>query len=175
MLNELYKMVDKLDGYVFGIGINDDNLVYKLSNNKSITTCFLFNLKSSINNNDESDKSDFISIHDLRKKFKKEKAKYIICDINDVVEHLNLYINDSIYMSNNKIYCYTNNDIIDSAILQKLYKIYSSNIEVKKYKDGYILIVDVTKSKSSHFKNIIVKIVILFYQIVDGISNILNT
>ena len=92
--------------------------------------------------------------------------------MNLMFKYYKYFIKDSIYLSNNLIYIYANNDIDKDFIIKK-YKRYNVKIKVSDYKNGYILVIDNTNGKNNYLKDKIYFIRDTFYDLAELIGNVL--
>lgn len=141
LINDLEKIVKKLEGSLIGIGIDEKNIINEINNNDKIIEC---NLIGCLSIDDEMDgKIKKIRIGKIRKKFKKNKPDYIIYNIESLKDYKEKFVYDSIYLTNKKIYAYNLTEIELESFLRR-YSRYSI-IETKKYEDGSLYII--TKNK----------------------------
>ena len=176
MKNDLLQIIDNLSGKVFTLGIVDKDLVSSLQKNKKITEYLMLN----INDDVEYEKSEKtkevknLNISKIKKKNKKKKIDYSICEISDCKDHLGTLINDTIYFTKNKIYFYGKQEEFNLDILIKKYRRYKVVIENNKYSDGYfILEIDVKNAKTNKFKGFLYKIVDIFELLFECLTNFL--
>ncbi len=148
MNNELKKIIKKIDGNVLGIGL-DEKLSEIIDQNDRITECNLLNsyvkgkFKGSLF-------QKTIKIKKIRKIFKKKKVDYIICDYDQIKKYLNTFVKDSVYINKNKLYFFGN---VDFDLINYKYQRYDTKIDVKKYKDKYIVEIDNSKAKNNFLKD----------------------
>jgi len=92
--------------------------------------------------------------------------------MNEMFGYYKYFIKDSVHLNNNKLYIYADKNI-DKDLLIKNYKRYNTNIEYNEYKNGYIIIIDNTKSKTNFIKDILYFTKDTFYNIAEAIGNLL--
>ena len=145
MMNKLKNIIKKLNGNVLGIGLNEE-LINLIEINNCITECNLLNplIKGSLK---KSLFNKTMQIKKIRKKFKKNKINYIICEYEQINNYLNTFVKDSIYIGKNKIYFYGN---IDIETLKLKYSSYNTTINVI---DKNIIEIDVSQAKNNFFKD----------------------
>ena len=85
---------------------------------------------------------------------------------------INTFIRDSIYINNNMIYVYLSNDIDPEFIIDK-YKRYNVTITKITLKEGIILEINNTNGKNNKIKDKLYFIKDTFYNIAETIGNIL--
>lgn len=162
MKKELIKIIKELKGNLLGIGV-DSSLEEAISKNDNILECNLLtdNVKTKEKGKGKTKK---IKIRKLKKYFKKKSIDTIICNYEVIKNYKNSIIRSSIYLNKGFTYIYGNIDDIDEII--RKYKRYNVKIDIKNYKDNYIVIIDNELSKWNYLKNIC-------YQIVDFFDSIL--
>ena len=171
MFKRLKELIKELKGNILIVEL-DDKLMEEFNKNNQVN---LFSISSNKNSNPRkkiTNKGKNINIKKLRKYINKNSTDVIICNMNVMFKYYKYFIKDSIYINNNLIYLYANNDI-DKDYLIKLYKRYKVIIEVFDYKEGYILKIDNTKGKTNFFKDKIFFIKDTLYNIAEMIGNIL--
>lgn len=162
----LKKLINNFTGNIIVIGIRDKDITDQIVKSKKINQCYFLNSET----NEEVKKKKWqlghdesISIKKFRRKFKKKKTSYIICNIKDIKSYLKYFIKDSVYICNDKIYYYGLKKDFDLTDMEKKYARYGATISTEKLKDYYIVIVDVKDAKYSRVKAFI-------YIIKDGFS-----
>jgi hypothetical protein len=153
--------IKKMQGNVLAIGINDDNLLKAINKNNKILECNI--LSNNLNSNKKGKKNKKFYLSKLRKKFKKKKIDYLICDYKTLEDFLKTFIKDSIYITKGYIYFCTNNP----ELIKKKYLRYNIKLEEIKCSDNTVLIIDVSKAKNNKIKE-------LYYQIIDGITYLID-
>ena len=144
-MKELKKIIKNLDGNVLGIGLSED-LIKEIENNDKIINCNLLNpyikgkKKFSLFNKT-------IKIKKIRKIFKKKKIDYIICNYDEINNHLNTFIKDSVYINKKKIYYFGN---VDIDLLKYKYGRYDTNIIIK---NKNLVEIDNSKAKNNFLKD----------------------
>lgn len=174
MFKYLIEEIKKMEGNVIALGI-DDKLINSLKKNKKINAfeisksdriSFFQRKKRKLENSGKK-----INIKKLRKYFKKDSIKYIICDYEQITRYYKHVFKDSIYISKGIIYFYASNDI-DMEYVYK-YKRYHSNIEIRKYDKTTLIIIDNKNAKTNIIKNIWFMICDTITNFIDFISNII--
>ena len=144
-MKKLKKIIKNLDGNVLGIGLSED-LIKEIENNDKIINCNLLNpyikgkKKFSLFNKT-------IKIKKIRKVFKKKKIDYIICNYDEINNHFNTFIKDSVYINKKKIYYFGN---VDIGLLKYRYSRYDTNIIIK---NKNLIEIDNSKAKNNFFKD----------------------
>lgn len=159
MKNELKDIVKNFSGKVISIGLyeelcdiiekNDKVLFYDILDNKTEKKGKIkfFGNKS-------------ININKIRKRYKKKKIDYIICDYEIIKPYIKKFVKNSVYINKNKLYFYGD---VDIDLITKKYGRYDTKINIKKYKNTFIVEIDNTKSKNKRIKEI-------FYSIKDNVE-----
>lgn len=166
--NYINNVIKDLEGSLIGIGIEEEKTINLIDKNKNITIC---NLLDCFNpDSDESGKLKKIGVRKLRKKFKKNRTNYMICNIEKIDKFKEKFVYDSIYICNKDIYLYDKNDNNLDSVIRRYNKY--SHIETIKCTDGIILKITKTKeiTKINEFINNIKNTII---NIIDIISNLL--
>lgn len=176
-MSKLAYDIKNLKGYVLGVGILNDKILTALEKNDFVDVNILTNnnieipKKSKLNIQSNEKKGKKIIIKKLKKYFKHHKPDYMICNIDDVKKYLKYFIKDSLYITKDKIYIYSNNLDLSLEEIARKYKRYTKKVEIF---NDYVLI-DTTNYQPSLFKN-------MFYYIIDSllflynfISNILTS
>ncbi|MBQ9072472.1 MAG: hypothetical protein IJY25_04890 [Bacilli bacterium] len=176
MFKKLEEIIKKIEGNVLVIGL-DNNLLDKFDKNNKVNLYSIASNKSdgkvfSKSKKRETNKGKTINIKRLRKYINKKSTNYIICNMNEMFEFYKYFIKDSIYLNNNIIYIYANDEIDKEFIISK-YKRYNVKIESNDYKNGYIIKIDNTNGKNSFIKDIIYFIKDTLYNIAEVIGNIM--
>lgn len=107
----------------------------------------------------------------MRKKFKKRKTNYIICNFDRIKEIENKIIYDTIYICNKEIFIYDK----EKQELENLTRRYSryANVEILNYKEGNIYKITIKKNISK-INEIYYKIIDNLISLIDFISNLLT-
>lgn len=158
MKNELKKIIKELSSNVLAIGISQE-LMEEINKNEKIINCDILSNEVSKEKKFSFFRNKTININKLRKKYKKKKIDYIICNYDIIAPYMRKFIKNSVYLNKNKLYFYGNVDIE----LIKRYNRYETKIEIKEYKKNYIVEIDNSKSKNNFVKD-------LFYSIKDAIT-----
>lgn len=176
MFNRLDKLIQKMEGNVLVICI-DDKLIEKFDKNNKVNLYSIYSNsnKSGLFNKSkkkQTNKGKTINIKRLRKHLNKKSVDYLICNMDEIKEYYKYIIKDTIYLNNNKLYIYSSNEIDKDFIISK-YKRYNVEIEINEFKNGYILTIDNSNSKNNFFKDKLYFIKDTFYNIAEAIGNIL--
>lgn len=167
MNKELEKIINNLNGNLIGIGIKEEKLIKLIEKNNNIFECNLLDCVDI--NGDEKGKYKQVKIKKIRKKFKKRKTNYIICNYKRIEEIKEKFIYDSIYICNKEIFIY-NDEFIESLI--RRYKRFAS-VEIFEYNGGYIYKITINKNMNK-FNEIYYKIIDNIICLIDFISNLLT-
>lgn len=139
--NYLNNVIKNLDGSLIGIGIEEEKTINLIDKNKKITIC---NLLDCFNPDSyESGKLKKIRVRKLRKKFKKNRTNYMICNIEKIDKFKEKFVYDSIYICNKDIYLYDQNNVNLESVIRRYSRF--SKIEKIKCSDGTILKINKTK------------------------------
>ena len=175
MFNTLEEIIKKIKGNVLSVCL-DDKLMNAFDNNNKINL-YSIDSNSSVGifkkkNKRKTNKGKTINIKKLRKYINKKSVDYMFCNMNEMFSYYKYFIRDSIRLNNNKLYIYASKEI-DKDLLIKNYKRYNVKIEYTSYKNGYILIIDNTKSKNNYIMDKLYFIKDTFYNIAEFIGNLL--
>ena len=96
----------------------------------------------------------------------------MFCNMNEIYPYYKYFIKDSVYLNNNLLYIYADNNI-DKDLIIKNYKRYTKEIECTEYKNTFLITINNTKSKNNFIKDILYFIKDTFYNIAEYIGNIL--
>jgi len=157
MKNELKDIVKKFEGKVISIGLYEE-LCDIIEKNDKVLSYDILDNKTEKKGKRKLFGNKTININKIRKKYKKKKIDYIICDYETIKPYLKKFIKNSVYINKNKLYFYGD---IDVNLITKKYNRYDTKINVKKYKNTSIIEIDNTKSKNKMIKEI-------FYSIKDN-------
>lgn len=144
-MKELKKIIKNLDGNVLGIGLSED-LIKEIENNDKIINCNLLNPYIKVKKK-FSLFNKTIKIKKIRKVFKKKKIDYIICNYDEINNHFNTFIKDSVYINKKKIYYFGN---VDIDLLKYKYGRYDTNIIIK---NKNLIEIDNSKAKNNFLKD----------------------
>ena len=166
-----------LAGSVLGIGYINDKYLKELNKNDAISVDLLTsNLASATKKSlvakeirKDKKKGKSVYIKKIKKVFKRHKPDYIICNVDDVNNYLKSFIKDSLYITKDKLFIFSEENKVDLDELFNKYKRYNKSIEKK---DKY-LIIDNTNYKNNILKNIWYYIIDTFIAIYDYIGTIL--
>lgn len=180
MFNALEAIIKKCKGNVLSVCL-DDKLMMQLNKNDNIGLISIESNRVSGIGKKTSKKSGkkkklngskTISIKKLRKYIKKKSIDVLFCNMNEMNDYYKYFIKDSIYLCNNTIYLYFDNDI-DLEFIENKYKRYKTVIESTKYKNGYIVKIDVSKAKNRWLKDKLYLLHDSLYNLIEIIGNIL--
>ena len=176
MFNTLENIIKKCEGNVLAICL-DNKLMDQLNKNNnigliSIESDRVSGIGKKTGKKKKLNGSKNISIKKLRKYIKKKTVGTIFCNMNEMNTYYKYFIKDSIYLCCGTIYLYFDNDI-ELEFIESKYKRYKTVIESTKYKNGYIVKVDVSKAKNNYFKDKLYLIHDSLYNLVEIIGNIL--
>ena len=176
MYKHLFELIKKMEGNVIGIGL-DYKLLDGFKNNNKVNVYTIDQAKPGLGISKRKKRTTSsgktINIKKLYKYFKKDSVDYIICNVEEVNDYLKYFIRDSIYLDKKKIYLYGDKNTLDTELLEKRYKRYNSNIEIKEFKDNILLSIDNSNIKINWFKNKLYYISDTLYNIAEFISNVL--
>ena len=175
MFNHLLSIIKEIKGNVLTIGI-DDKLLNGFNKNNSVNVYTLnkYNNRFSKSKKRVSNKGKTINIKRLKKYFKKDSLDYIICDYDDVRDYLKYVVRDIVYINSNILYLYcTSLDDVD--LITKRFKRYGAVVDIKKYKQNYLLTIDNSNSKTNWILNKIFYLSDTAYNVVELISTILTS
>lgn len=167
--NYLNNVIKNLDGSLIGIGIEEEKTINLIDKNKKITIC---NLLDCFNPDSyESGKLKKIRVRKLRKKFKKNRTNYMICNIEKIDKFKEKFVYDSIYICNKDMYLYDKNNINLENIIRRYSRF--CKLEQIKCNDGTVLKINQIRkmNKFNEFFNNLKDTIINF---IDLISNLLS-
>lgn len=167
MNKELEQIIKKLKGNLIGIGIKEEKILKLIEKNDNILECNLLDCFEPDTKGNGKNKK----IINLRKKFKKRKTNYIICNFDRIKEIENKIIYDTIYICNKEIFIYDK----EKQELENLTRRYSryANVEILNYKEGNIYKITIKKNISK-INEIYYKIIDNLISLIDFISNLLT-
>lgn len=167
MFNKLEEIIKNSEGNVLSICL-DDKLMNAFSKNNKIN---LYSIDSNKNTNFfknnkkmKTNKGKTINIKKLRKYINKKSVNFMFCNMNAIYPYYKYFIKDSVYLNDNLLYLYGNNEI-DKDLIINNYKRYTNDIEYIEYKKSFLIIINNTNSKNNFIKD-------LFYLVKDTIFNI---
>ena len=159
------KIIKDLNGFVLGVGYLNNKIIDAINKNNNIEVDLLSNnsLASDKNMLDKKTRKNGkrVNIKKLKKLFRHKKPDYILCNVDSVNKYLKYFIKDSLYITKNKIYIYSDSNNIDLDDLAKKYKRYVSDVTI----DKECIVIDTINYKRNIFKNI-------WYYIVDTFVNL---
>ena len=175
MFNKLESIIKNCKGNILTVCL-DQKLMEAFNSNNNITLLSIeSNSKLGTNSKTKKKKlngSKNISIKKLRKYINKKSVDILFCNMNEMYDYYKHFIKDSIYLCNNTIYLYFDNNI-DLNFIKKKYNRYNVTIEETKYKNGYILKIDASAAKNSFIKDKFYLLHDSLYNLMEIISNIL--
>ena len=163
MKNELKKILKEISGNVLAIGISQE-LMEVIDKNEKILKCDILSNEVSKEKKWSFFRRKTININKLRKKYKKKKIDYIICDYDIISPYIMNFVKNSVYINKNKLYFYGN---VDTDLIKTKYGRYDTKINIKEYKKNYIIEIDNTNSKNNFIKD-------LYYSIKDTITYLIE-
>lgn len=177
-MRKLRYEIKDLRGFVLGVGYINDSLLKEMNKNDYIkvdllTSDFLNATKKNMVDKEirkKKKKGKTIYIKKLKKAFRHDKPDYIICNIDDVMNYLKYFVKDSLYITNERIYIYSESKKNDLTNIEKKYRRYINDVVNG---DEYIII-NTINYKRNIFKNLWYYIVDTFTSIYDFIGNILT-
>ena len=175
MFNKLESIIKNCKGNILTVCL-DQKLMESFNSNNNITLLSIeSNSKLGTNTKTKKKKlngSKNISIKKLRKYINKKSVDILFCNMNEMYDYYKHFIKDSIYLCNNTIYLYFDNNI-DLNFIKKKYNRYNVTIEETKYKNGYILKIDASAAKNNYIKDKFYLLHDSLYNLMEIISNIL--
>ena len=176
MFNTLENIIKKCKGNVLAVCL-DNKLMLQLNKNDNIGLISIeSNRINGIGKKSGKKKklngTKNISIKKLRKYINKKSVDVLFCNMNEMNDYYKYFIKDSIYLCNNTVYLYFTNEI-DVEFIENKYRRYKTKIESTKYKNGYIVKVDVSKAKNRWFKDKLYLLHDSLYNLIELIGNIL--
>lgn len=169
MNQEIKKILKKLQGAILVVGLDSNEFMKVIDENKEIVYCDFLNLISD-NKKEEGSSGQVLNIRKLRKKYKKNKFDYILVEINDVKDYLKYFVKDSIYLCKKKIYIFNN----DCEKLESMYQRYDVDIETKIVKNDRYLIIDVSRASNKLICDIGYFLYDTLVYLVDKLSEVLT-
>ena len=166
MKNELLKIIKLFSGNVFTLGITDKDIIDSIQSNPNIDHFLMLNINKKIEYDESINYKPVknVKIKKIKKKNKRKKIDFTLCEISDCKAHFKTFINDTIYFTKKKVYYYGKTDEYDLDDLIKKYRRYNVIITITKYSDEFILEIDTSCAKTN-------KIKAFFYRIIDSISS----
>lgn len=167
------KIVKNLSGFVLGVGYLNNSILTEINKNNNIEVDILSNnsLLTDMNMIDSnvSKKGKRVNIKKLRKSFRNKKPDYILCNVDSINKYLKYFIKDSLYITRNKIYIYSDSNETELEDIFKKYKRYHDDVILEKD----LIIINTINYKRNIFKNIWYYIVDSFVNLYEAIGNIL--
>lgn len=166
---ELKNVINKLYGNIIIIGKFDDELENLIKENKKILSCDHLTNKFS-KGKTKSGKNKNINIKKIKKKYRKKKHDFMLCNIEDIIKYQKTFIKDSIYITKDEIYLFGKKDNIE--VIKEKYERYTNCIQKKRLKEGTILKIK-TNFLPAKLKNIYYYMYDSIMYVIDLISDIL--
>ena len=175
MDKELLKIVKKMDGSLLGIGIEKEKILDEINKNDKILTCFLLenNKKGVKSKLSFSGRRKKANIKKLKKTFGKKRLNNVICNYEYSKKFMRQFVPGSVAINNGKLYLYGTMTDEEVESVQKKYNRYTSDIEIKKLKDEYLIIVNNENTKNRFFKDKLYSIKDLGERFIDILTNLL--
>ncbi len=175
MDKELLKIVKKMDGSLLGIGIEKEKILDEINKNDKILTCFLLenNKKGVKSKLSFSGRRKKANIKKLKKTFGKKRLNNVICNYEYSKKFMRQFVPGSVSVNNGKLYLYgtINEEELEGTL--KKYNRYTSDVEIKKIKDQYLIIVNNENTKNNFFKDKLYSIKDLGEKFIDILTNLL--
>lgn len=165
------KIINNINGKLVWIGLQDEYLMKKITNNSNIVYCDILN-GIGAKGKGKGSKGKEISIKEFRKYFKKKNIDCVISNAKDIDRLLPRFIPDSIYITSKTIYIYGSTNYDYEKIIKR-YKRYSKNIELEVLDDNFIIKIEVSKSKNHFFKDKLYFIIDNIFNLIDMISDLI--
>ncbi len=168
MDEKLLQIVKKAKGSFLNIGLTDNQLLDAIEQNDNIDTCYLLSNASLTGkkfNVIGFHRNKKINIKKIRKYFKKKSLDTVMCNYEIIKQFRRSFVPNSVYINKEMLYIYGNKDELEE--ISSKYKRYTSDIELIKTKDKYILKVNNKNTKNNFFKD-------NFYKTKDFISDSLD-
>ena len=167
----LINKLKKIKGSILGIGIDSINILKTIDKNKKITYCDLL-LSKSLDNDEGKGKLKRIKFKKLKKYYKHNNINTIIACF-DKIPYKRSFIKNSVHITKDTIYLYTNldNEYLDTYV--KRYTRYNITYQKLKQKEETIYILNLQNKTKIGFKSIFYYIYDLLYDIANYISDFL--
>lgn len=165
MKNDLNKIIKTLDGFVLCIGISDE-IADLIDKNENILNCDILTNDLKKEKNKKTFFNKTININKIRKKYKKKKVDYIICNYDVIKPYIRKFVRNSVYINKNKLYFIGE---VDNNLVKNRYKRYDTII--KEYKN--IIEIDNSKSKSNFIKEIVYSFIDITSSLIEIIGDVL--
>lgn len=171
MKNELISEIKKLQGFVLGIGL-DDTLQDAIYENENIHKCDLMENMQRGKGSSAKGFTKSISIYQLKKKYKKNKIDFIICNLEDIDIYMKYFLRDGTYIVKQKIYLYGPLSDTEKEALQERLQRYDFCITYKQKKNQSLFILE--KKECHYLKNYLYFVQDSISSYLDKISSILE-
>lgn len=172
MKNDLINEIKKMQGSVLAIGIQDQKIINALQKNNQITEC---NLLDSVSKKSKGKgKKKKITLKKLKKMYKKKKSDYVIGNVETLQMSMRPFIKINVFVNSNKTYLFGSEEQYDSDKLKHRYLRYTKNIDFKKDKQNYLMIIDLTNSKNNKIKEFFYSIIDILVDAIDIFSDVLT-
>lgn len=165
--NSVCKYVKNMEGFLLGIGVQNEEILKQIEKNTSIKTCILLG-KGQEGTQKGSNPS--VNIRDFRKKWKRKRIDYILADAREVFPYLKYFIKDSIYINKRKIIFFIPKERNQEEVLEiliKRYHRYAVETQIEKCADGLLLVINILDRKQYYLKD-------RFYFVLDTIEEWLD-
>lgn len=169
MKQQIINEINKIEGSLLGIGIEDPSMLDAIEKNDKINLCYILTKGNKFNKKKftffKRGKKKTINIKKIKNYFRKNSISTILCEYNTIKKFNKRFIPNSIYINKGKIIIY--GDIKDLNIVLEKYKRYSKDIKIEKNNRSFILIINTKESKTNIFKD-------NYYVIKDSINEIID-
>lgn len=159
MNKQILEIINNLKGSLLGIGLNDNALLDAIEQNDNIHTCYLLSnisltgKKFSITKRGKNKK---INIKKIKKYFKKKSLDNIICNYDTIKQYYRSFVPNSIYLNGGTLYMYGNKEDLEN--IKQKYQRYTSDIEITKTGDNFIMKINNQNTKNHFLKDLLYKI-----------------
>lgn len=157
----------KATGAVLAIGLNNKMILDTIDKNDNINYCELLNTTFTSKETKKRGRTKKVTVKEFKKKYKKKKINYMICDYNLIRNHLKHFVKNSVYINKNYLYIYGNKNELDIQLVKSRYSRYNTKINFIENDKEILLIIDNSKSKNKIIKD-------LFYLVYDNLYNALE-
>ena len=175
-MKKIKELLKNVHGDVLAIGLSEEEESF-LSNNSNITDiATLHNNKNLLKEAKTKIKSKEknISIKKLRKKFKKNRIDFTICNIDDVSSYLKYIVKDMVFFTKDSIYLYFEKE---EALKEKLYEMfhrYQVEIKEEEKENKTYFLIKVNDKKKNKMKDRFYLIKDTFDQFLELIRNFIT-
>lgn len=176
MKDKIYEIIDKMEGSLLGIGIDDKGILEKIETNSKINLCYILSNDKKGNSKKfrlfKKGKNKKVNIKKLKNYFKIKSIDNILCDYDVVKKHIRSFQGGSVYINKGKLYIYGKTN--DLKELDKKYKRYTDDIKLIKKDNWFILSVNNEKTKSTIIKDGKYMICDFFTDTLDKLTDLLT-